>query len=112
MDILVISETAKMEEGKSKELGQPCIKDQKWLKKIMINKKSIPVSFKDQKWTAVTYRLQNSWKVIFDIPIPWHMVYELIHKTTPDSKLKIVPFTLLYKILATNYILYIHCSKK
>ena len=27
--------------------------------------------------TAVPYKLQNSWEEIFDVPIPWHMVYEL-----------------------------------
>ena len=28
---------------------------------------------KDQKLTAVPYRLQNSWEEIYDVPIPWLM---------------------------------------
>jgi hypothetical protein len=35
------------------------------------------------------------------------MVYELIRKTMPGSKLQIFQFELLYKILATNRMLYI-----
>jgi hypothetical protein len=55
----------------------------------------------------VPYKLQNSWEEIFDVPIPWHMVYELIRKTTPDSKLLIFQYKLPYKILATIRMLYI-----
>ena len=51
------------------------------------------------------YRLQNCWEEIFDVSIPWQMVYELIRKT-PDSKLTIFQCILLYKILATNRMLY------
>ena len=32
-------------------------------------------------------RLQNSWEEMFDVPIPWYRVYELIYKTTQDSRL-------------------------
>jgi hypothetical protein len=30
--------------------------------------------------TAAPHRLQNKWEEIFDVPIPWHMVYELVQK--------------------------------
>ena len=73
-------------------------------KKLVINTKIIPVSFK-YIFTAVPYRLQNSWKEIFDVPIPWHMVYEMIHKTMADSKHRSFLFKLLYNISATNEML-------
>ena len=58
-----------LEGGKSKELVcRPCIKEHKWLKK------------------AMPYKLQNSWEEIFDVPIPWHMVYELIRKNNAGFK--------------------------
>ena len=55
----------------------------------MINKNIYQFHLGTKKLTAVTFKLQNSWEEIFDIPIPWHMVYELIRKTTPDAKLQI-----------------------
>jgi hypothetical protein len=30
--------------------------------------------------TAAPYSLQNKWEKLFDVPIPWHMVYELVQK--------------------------------
>ena len=83
------------------------IKEHKWLKKSVINKNIYPFHLRTKKRTAVPYKLQNSWEEIFDVPIPWHMVYELIRKTTPDSKLHIFQYKLLYKILATKRMLYI-----
>jgi hypothetical protein len=98
----------KVEEGKGKKLVcRPCIKEHNWLKKIVINKKVYQFHLRTKGLTAVPYRLQNSWEEIFDVPIPWHSVYELIRKTTPDSKLRIFQFKLLYKILATNRMLFI-----
>ena len=52
--------------------------------------------------TTVPYRLQNSRQEIFDVPIPW---YELIYKTTQDSRLRAFQLKLLYRILATNKML-------
>ena len=73
-----------MEGGKS--LCRPCIKDQKWLKKIVINKEIYQFHFRTKQCTAVPYRLQNRWEEIFDVPIPWHMVYELVrNKEILDS---------------------------
>ena len=92
-----------VEGGKSKELVcRPCIKEHKWLKKSVINKNIYQFNLRTKKLTAVPCKLQNSWKEIFDVTIPWHMVYELIRKTTPDAKFHIFQFKLLYKILATN----------
>jgi hypothetical protein len=51
-----------------------------------MNKKPYQFHLTTKKLKAVPYRLQNSWEEIFDVPIPWHMVYELIHKTMADSK--------------------------
>ena len=97
-----------VEGDKSKELAcRPYIKEHKWLKKSVINKNIYQFHLRTKKLTAVPYKLQNSWEEIFDVPIPWHMVYELIRKTTPDSKLRIFQFKLLYKIPATNRMLYI-----
>ena len=55
--------------------------------------------------TALPYRLQNSWEEIFDVLIPWHRVYELIYKTTQDTRLRAFQLQLLYRILATNKML-------
>jgi hypothetical protein len=52
-------------------------------KTIVINKQVYQFHLRTNK---LPYRLQNSWEEILDVSIPWHMVYELIHKTTPDSK--------------------------
>jgi hypothetical protein len=41
----------------------------------------------------------------FDVPIPWYRVYELIYKTTQDSRLCAFQLKLLYRILATNKML-------
>jgi hypothetical protein len=30
----------------------------------------------------VQCRVQNSWEEIFDVMIPWNMIYELVHKMT------------------------------
>ena len=73
---------------------------------MVINKNIFQFNLRNQKLTAVPYKLQNSWEEIFDVPIPWHMVYELTRKTTPDSKLWIFKFKLLYKILAANRMLH------
>ena len=73
----------------------------------MINKNIYQFHLWTKKLTAVPYKLQNSWEEIFDVPIPWHMVYELIRKTTADAKLHIFQFKLLYKNLASNSMLYI-----
>ena len=74
-----------VEDEKSKELVcRPCIKDQQWIKKIVISKNIYQFHLRTKQLTAVLYRLQNSWEEIFDVPIPWHMVYELTHKTTPE----------------------------
>jgi hypothetical protein len=48
--------------------------------------------------TAVPYRLQNCCEEIVDVPLPWHMVYELIQ----HFQLK-----LRYNIFTTNRMLYI-----
>ena len=94
-----------VEGEKSKELAcRPCTK---WLKKGVKNKNIFQFHLRTKKLTAVPYKLQNSWEEIFDVPIPWHMVYELISKTTPNAKLHFYKFKLLYKILATNRMLYI-----
>ena len=55
--------------------------------------------------TSLPYRLQNSWEEIFDVPIAWYRVYELINKTTQDSRLRAFQQKLLYRILATNKML-------
>ena len=55
--------------------------------------------------TTVPYRLQNSWEEIFDVPIPWYRVYELIYKNMQDSRLCAFQLKLLYRILATNKML-------
>ena len=79
-----------VEGEKRKELVcRPWIKEHKWLKKSVINKNVYQFHFRTKKLTALPYELQNSWEDIFDVPIPWHMVYELIRKTTPDSKLRV-----------------------
>jgi hypothetical protein len=49
----------KKEGGESEELVcHPCIKDQNWLKKIVINKKVYPFHLRTKKLTDVPYRLQ------------------------------------------------------
>ena len=68
----------------------------------MINKNN-QFHLRTKKLTAVPYKLQNSWEEIFDVPL--YVVYELTGKTTPDSKLQIFQFKLLYNILATNRML-------
>ncbi|CDQ89851.1 unnamed protein product [Oncorhynchus mykiss] len=78
-----------------------------------MNKKVYQFHLKTKKLTDVPLTavqltaVQNSWEEMFDVPIPWHMVYEIIGKMTPDSKLRIFQFKLLYKILENNRMLYI-----
>ena len=55
--------------------------------------------------TAVPHRLQNSCEEIFDVPILWYRVYELIYKTMQDSRLCAFQLKLLYRFLATNKML-------
>ena len=55
--------------------------------------------------SSVPYRLINGWEEMFDVPIPWYRVYELIYKTTQDSRLCALQLKLLYRILATNKML-------
>jgi hypothetical protein len=66
-----------------------CIKDHNWLKKMVMNKKVYQFHLMTNKLTAVSCRLENIWEEIFDVPIPWHMVYELICKMMLDSKINI-----------------------
>ena len=73
----------------------------------MLNKNIYQFHLRMKNLTAVPYKLQNSWEENFEVPIPWHMVYELTRKATSDSKLWIVQFKLLYRILATNIMLFI-----
>lgn len=40
----------------------------------------------------LVYWMQNSWEEISDVTIPWHIVCELIHKTTLDSTLEVFQF--------------------
>jgi hypothetical protein len=52
-----------VEGGKSKELVcWNCIKEHKWLKKIVMNKNIYQFHLRTKQLTAVPYKLQNSWK--------------------------------------------------
>ena len=58
----------------------PNIKDQNWRRnKNSINRKVYQFHLRTRMLTTVPYRLQNSWEEIFDVPIPWYRVYELIY---------------------------------
>jgi hypothetical protein len=46
---------------------------------LAINGKTYQFHLKTKLLTAAPYSLYNSWEEISDVPIPWHMVYELIH---------------------------------
>ena len=92
-----------VEKGEGRELVcLPCIKDTNWLKGTGINIKIYQFHLRTIFFNNcyIYSRLQNKWEEIFNVPIPWHMVYELVQKTTLDS-------TLSFSIL-----MIIHCSKK
>jgi hypothetical protein len=72
------------------------------ISKNSLNRKVYQFHLRTRMLTTVPYRLQNSWEEIFNVPIPWYRVYELIHKTTQDSRLRAFQLKLLYRILATK----------
>ena len=60
----------------------PNTKDHNWWRnKNSINRKVYQFHSRTRMLTTVPYRLQNSWEEIFDVPIPWYRVYELIYTT-------------------------------
>jgi hypothetical protein len=79
----------------------PNTKYQNWQRnKNSINREVYQFNLRTRMLTTVPYRLQNSWEEIFDVPIPWDRVYELIDKTMQDSRLCAFQLKLLYRILA------------
>jgi hypothetical protein len=82
-----------VEKRKGRELVcLPYIKDTNWLKGIGINRKIYQFNLRTKMLTAAPYRLKNKWEEIFNVPIPRHMVYELVQKTTLDSTLRVCLF--------------------
>ena len=93
--------TTKMEEargkGRSRELVcLPYIKDTNWLKGTSINRKIYQFHLRTKTLTAAPYRLQNKCEEICNVPIPRHMVYELVQKTTLHSTLRVFQLKWLY----------------
>ena len=57
-----------VEGGKIKELVcWLCIKDHKWLKKIVINKNIYQFHLRTKNLTTMPYKLQNGWEEIFKL---------------------------------------------
>lgn len=70
-----------VEKGDGRELVcLPYIKDTNWLKGTSINGKIYQFHHRTKMLTAAPYRLQNNREENFDVPIPWHMVNELVQK--------------------------------
>ena len=82
------------------------IKEQNWRRnKNSINRKVYQFNLRTRMLTNVPCWLQNSWEEMFDVLIPWYRVYELIYKTTQDSRLRAFQLKWLYGNLAIDKML-------
>ena len=53
-------------------------------------------------------RIKVCWKGIFNIPLPWISVYNMLHGTTTDFHMQAFQFKLLHRIFSTNKLLLVH----
>ena len=83
----------------------PYGKKTNWLKGTKINKEIYNFHMSSKDLRAIPYRIHSKWENLFDVPIPWNQVFNLIYKTTLDSYSRYFQFKLIYNYLATKKML-------